>query len=254
MNYKIGKRYFSSNGILIPAILMIVVGSPFLYSFLMAMFSQGKGSWLELFSAFASNPEEALALSWIFVLCLGLPLCGILMLVFRLIRRVSDEGYEQAIAQYPQDLVLRARKALSFPETEELKAPAMIFEDFQYHDVGEVKKNQGLVRTDLYQKSAVLLAEQNLNVYSLTFRTVKQEESVNVESIPYRDVVSVTFAQTNEFLRSNPICIKTVEIATASGKVIKLPYRCNDKAEQDVKTIRQAVQEKKSATENGAVC
>ena len=248
MNYKIGKRYFASYGILIPAVIMLAVGSIFLFGALRGILPRWTEFWADMFASFKTNPNETFALSWVFALCFGLPLAGILMIIIRLIRRVSDETYEKTIAEYPCNLDLRARETLSLSETEELCGPVMVFEDFKYHNVLEVKHNNGRVRTDLYQKSVVFLTEKYLYTYSLTFRTVKSEEVINTEVLSYQDIVSVTLTQKNDTLRREDICIKYLEISTVGGNVIKLPYRYDEQAQQDVNMIRQIWRTKKAET------
>ena len=253
MDYNLGKRYFSNFNIVLP--IFMFIGS--LYAFIGFLYS------LTFSIGVMLSPMEDMLESEIFIIrgvlialslfigvvATALLVGGILIIRAKAKKRISNEKYEQAIAIYPENLALRARTTLNLPEDEKLLAPAMQFEDYKYHNVSEVKHSNGRVRTDLYEKSVVLLTEKYLYCYSLRFRTTKQENVVNTEMLSYQDIISITLTQKNDTLRRESICIKYLEITTVGGNVIKLPYRYDELAQRDVNIIRRILREKKSATE-----
>ena len=237
MNTNYSKRYFISAKIFL-LIVLFTVGSVYSFVGIAGLFAKEGEDPL---------PAQVGGIAYIFLGLLAIA-GAILIILLNTSRRLSDQQYEAAIASYPENIALKARTVLCIPENETLLAPAMVFEDFKYHNVLEVKHNNGRVRTDLYQKSVVFLTEKYLYTYSLTFRTVKSEEVINTEMLSYQDIVSVTLTQKNDTLRRENICIKYLEISTVGGNVIKLPYRYDEQAQQDVNMIRQIWRTKKAET------
>ncbi len=251
MNTNYSKRYFTSSNPTL-SIFMFIFGFVFSMSGIM-LIAEAIDEILNppKWSYMSTGYEISLIYGiWGLITGIGLIVGGIIILVARAKRRISNKEYEDAIACYPENLTLAARETISIPDNEILLAPAMTFEDYKYRyrDVSEYRHSAGKMRTDLYEKSVIYLTDKYLYTYSITFRTTKQEEVINTGMFAYKDIISVILTQKNDTLHREPICIKHLEITTVGGNVIKIPYRHDEQAQQNVNQIRRILQEKKSET------
>ncbi len=172
---------------------------------------------------------------------------GVLLLVLPK-KPLSADGYEEIITARLADFEATAKTKFVFPENTVFRGPMLEFEDYCYRNTQASRVDGGIVRTDLYEKTALFLTETHLCLYSFRFRTFLPGQWEKTEILTYEELDSVTLTEENITLRKAPVRVKTVKITTTDGKTLEIPYFDPAAAQRDVGILRRISAEKKEGS------
>ncbi len=252
MDYKAGKRFFfpryegfAVTGL--PALLMVLGVFLFLFFFPIISFVAS----VTFFSL--DRSEDLLSALGAFLLytvlplvCSALPVAAGIFLAVLKRKPISPGEYETAVKAYPADFTARASRHLSFPENNP-PTHTLLAESYRYEDTAASHFQDGVVYTDVYEKTALFLTETHLCRYTLRFRTTRKEEEESAEVLAYDRILSVTLTETPGTLRRASVCLRYIELTLTDGRTLKIPCKDRDAAKDICRILTEKTGKKEGS-------
>ncbi|MBR1751756.1 MAG: DUF3784 domain-containing protein [Ruminococcus sp.] len=239
MNYELNKNYFKNKQSRVIPITFMILGLVFV---LFGMFVK-------------SNGQDATSL---FVIGAVPLIVGIVWLVLAIKTVIpNDTEYDSSVNSGITDFQNKALNSLGLVDDEVQNDATVVFGGFSFDGVAKVKKGtDGLWRSNLYSKTMLYFAEEEIYFYTCIYNTLQPQNSEQTNVNFYRDIISVSTGTETKSISINPampqqsttVSYTALKVTLTSGNIFTVSVPNNDPAVQKaINNMRKLLKEKKAS-------
>lgn len=156
--------------------------------------------------------------------------------------------YDQHVRQLVNNTRPNPREYLGLDSAEVDEIAPISFEGYKFTGATQVKKdeNDGLYRSDLYEKVTIFFTKDELHVYKVFVNTLTEKVTETTDVLFYEDVVSVSTKNESQTVLGNTIEYISFNLISRGGNNIDIALFGTEDRQRSINAMRAMIKEKKT--------
>lgn len=174
-------------------------------------------------------------------------------LVYKCNNSVSDQQYDQSVAQNLVNIKQRALNKLGVDEEEVKEIEPLVVSGYKFMGASKFKKGKDyLWRTNRFEVTMLFFSANEVHCYNYAYNTTDSQQSEKTDVYFYQDVVSVSTESKSANVvdsqtgKPDVANYETFKLQTAGGNALDVSIRDLDDAQRSINAMRQLLRAKKA--------